>query len=362
MKPQHIRTLGRIVGLVAVLGIASIAAGQPLSDQQITRQLVDRLAENDAFQNVRVSVQEHIVSLTGTVPSLWAKTTAIAKARQTTALRSVMSDALTIESAESDRAIAEQIAQDMRRVSIPGPSAAARSGVSTAPGIAESNVPPGRFNRHGIDSGFGHGRFGDPFDHSWPHVGRDHFEHHTSDPDLHGPASFDFRHHLRGVGPHGFGIGGQGQLQSELHEAQYGHTGDSFYGIFDSVDGWIDGGVVALSGYVTHRYKADRVALLVSRVHGVREIQNQIEVLPTSTLDNRLRVELAKNIYGNSLFWNDAIRIIPPIRIIVDNLHVTLTGVVFSEVEKRVAADIVQQTVGVLTFRNNLEVESEIES
>ena len=280
MKPQHIRTLGRIVGLVAVLGIASIAAGQPLSDQQITRQLVDRLAKNDAFQNVRVSVQEHIVSLTGTVPSLWAKTTAIAKARQTAALRSVMSGALTIESAESDRAIAEQIAQDMRRVSIPGPSAAARSGVSTAPGIAESNVPPGRFNRHGIDSGFGHGRFGDPFDHSWPHVGRDHFEHHTSDPDLHGPASFDFRHHLRGVGPHGFGIGGQGQLQSELHEAQYGHTGDSFYGIFDSVDGWIDGGVVALSGYVTHRYKADRVALLVSRVHGVREIQNQIEVLP----------------------------------------------------------------------------------
>ena len=124
----------------------------------------------------------------------------------------------------------------------------------------------------------------------------------------------------------------------------------------------IDGGVVALSGYVTHRYKADKVALLVSRVHGVKEIQNQIAVLPSSTFDDRLRFELAKNIYGNSLFWNDAIRIIPPIRIIVDNLHVTLTGVVFSEVEKRVAADIVQQTVGVLTFRNNLEVESEIES
>ena len=45
--------------------------------------------------------------------------------------------------------------------------------------------------------------------------------------------------------------------------------------------------------------------------------------------------------------------------IIVDNLHVTLAGVVFSEVEKRVAADIVQQTVGVLTFRNNLAIESE---
>ena len=40
----------------------------------------------------------------------------------------------------------------------------------------------------------------------------------------------------------------------------------------------------------------------------------------------------------------------PSVRIIVDNLHVTLAGVVMSEVDKRVAADIVQQTVGVLTL------------
>ena len=323
MKAQLIRTLGLIIGLVAVLGMASIAAGQPLSDQQITRQLVDRLAKNDAFQNARVSVQEHIVSLTGTVPSLWAKTTAIAKARQTTALRSVMSDALTIESAESDGAIVKQIVHDMRRVSIPGPSAAARLGVSTAPGIAESNVPPGRFNRHGIDSGFGRGRFGDPF-------GLDYFDRHGSGGEFHGPASLDFRHHLHGVGAHRFGIGGDSQLQSQLHEAQYGHTGNSFYGIFDYVDGWVDGGVVALSGYVTHGYKADRVALLVSRVHGVKEIQNQIAVLPPSTSDDHLRMELAKNIYGNPLFWNDALQNNPPVRIIVDNLHVTLAGIVMS--------------------------------
>ena len=172
MKAQLIRTLGVIIELIVVLGVASIAAGQPLSNQQITHQIEGRLSKDNSFENVRVFVQEHIVSLTGTVPSLWAMTTAIANARQTAALRSVMSDTLTIESAESDRAIAEQIARDMRRVSIPGPSAAARSGVSTAPGIAESNVPPGRLNRHGINSGFGHGRFGDPFDRSWPHVGR----------------------------------------------------------------------------------------------------------------------------------------------------------------------------------------------
>ena len=157
--------------------------------------------------------------------------------------------------------------------------------------------------------------------------------------------------------PMGFGVGGDSQLQTELHEALYGHTGNSFYGIFDYVDGWVANGVVALTGSVTHEYKATRVARLVSRIHGVKEIQNQIEVLPASTLDDRLRVELAKNIYGNPLFWNYAIQRNPPVRIIVNNLHITLAGVVMSEVDKRVAADIVQQTVGVLSFRNNLEIQ-----
>ena len=359
MKPRHIRTLGLIVGLVAVLGMASIAASEPLSDQQISRQIEGRLSQDNAFQNVRVAVQADVVSLSGTVPSLWAKTAAIEEARESTNGYSVVSDALTIERAESDRAIAEQIAKDMRRVSIPGPSGAARPGVSRAPGIAESNVPPGRFNRHGAGSGFGHGRFGHGFDHPGSLLGVDHLGHHDADGDLHGPASFDFSHHLRGVGPHGFGAGGQDQLQRELDHALYTHTGNSFYGIFDYVGGSVADGVVVLTGAVTHEYKASKMAEFVSRVEGVKEIQNQIEVLPASPLDNRLRVELAKNIYGNPLFWNDALQNNPPVRIIVNNLHVTLAGVVMSEVDKRVAADIVQQTVGVLTFRNNLVIASE---
>ena len=132
----------------------------------------------------------------------------------------VVSDALDIESAESDGAIVEQIAQDIWRVSIPGPSAAARSGVSTAPGIAESTVPPGRFNRHGAGFRFGPGRFGRGFGHPGSPFGVDHHGHHDADGDLHGPASFDFSHHLRGVGPHGFGVG-QDQLQRELDHALY---------------------------------------------------------------------------------------------------------------------------------------------
>ena len=360
MRSHHVRAFGLLVGLVAVLAVASIAAAAPLSDLQISRQIENRLSKDDAFENVTVSVQESVVRLSGTVPSLWAKTKAIAEARELEDVTTVVDDALDIDSAESDRAIVEQIAKDIWRVSISGPAAAARTGVSTAPGIAESQQPPGRFGRHGTGFGFGHGRFGDRFGHPGSHVGHDHVEHHGPGADLHGPASFDFSHHLRGVGPHGFAIGGQGRLQDELDQALYGHSGNAFYGIFDYVGGSVEDGVVALTGYVTHEYKASKMVEFVSRVEGVQEIQNQVEVLPVSAFDDRLRVSLATNIYGNPLFWNDATRLDPPVRIIVANLHVTLSGVVFSEVEKRVAADIVRQTPGVLSFQNNLEIEGQI--
>jgi hypothetical protein len=158
----------------------------------------------------------------------------------------------------------------------------------------------------------------------------------------------------------GLGFGPDRQLRDEIEEALYGHTGNSFYGIVDSLDGRVDDGVVTLTGYVTHEYKAIRIARLVSRVRGVKEIQNQIEVLPSSAFDDQLRISLAMNIYGDPLFWNDATQVNPPLHIIVDNLHVTLTGAVFSEVEKRVVEDIVPHTVGVLTLENTLALDGKM--
>ena len=104
---------------------------------------------------------------------------------------------------------------------------------------------------------------------------------------------------------------------------------------------------------MTHEFKANRVARLVSRVHGVKEVQNQIETLPVSTFDDELRTTLATQIYGHELFWNYALQNNPPLRIIVNNLHVTLRGVVNSAVDKSVAGNFVRHTVGVLTVQND---------
>ena len=56
MRSQHVRAFGLLVGLVAVLGMVSVAAGESLTDQQIRHQIGHRLS-GDAFPNVRVSVQ-----------------------------------------------------------------------------------------------------------------------------------------------------------------------------------------------------------------------------------------------------------------------------------------------------------------
>ena len=359
MRSQHIRTFGLFVGLVAVLGMASIAAGESLTEQQIGRQIERRLS-NDAFSNVNVSVQASVVSSSGTVPSLRAKEAATGKAHELSDVTPVVSGTLDIDSAASDRAIAERIAKDIRRVSVPGPAAAARPGVSTAPGIAESRRPPGRVGRHGTDLGSDYGGFGGRFSHPRSRVDHLHFDDDGSGVDRYGAASVDFRHHLRDLGPDRFTIGGQGQLQGELDQALYAHSGNTFYGIFDYVGGWVEDGVVALTGYVTHEYKAIQMVELVSRVEGVKEIQNQVEVLPVSTLDNSLRLSLATNIYGNPQFWNDATRLVPSVHIIVDNLHVTLSGVVLSEVAKRVAEAVVRHTPGVLSFQSDLRIEGSI--
>ena len=118
MRSQHIRAFGLLVGLVAVLGMASVAAGESLTDEQIRHQTEHRLS-GDMFHNVAVSVQASVVSLSGSVPSLWAKTKAIAEAQELADVTSVVSDTLHIERAESDRALAERIEKRIRRVTIP---------------------------------------------------------------------------------------------------------------------------------------------------------------------------------------------------------------------------------------------------
>jgi hyperosmotically inducible protein len=136
----------------------------------------------------------------------------------------------------------------------------------------------------------------------------------------------------------------------------------AFYTIYDDIEGRVRDGMVTLTGKVTAPYKALDIADLVAKVAGVREVDNRIDTLPVSTFDDQLRSAIARRLYRDPLFSNYAIQANPPIHIVVDRGHVTLTGAVNSEVERRMAEVIARSAFGVFSVKNKLRLDSEMSS
>jgi osmotically-inducible protein OsmY len=129
--------------------------------------------------------------------------------------------------------------------------------------------------------------------------------------------------------------------------------------IFDSVDASVKDGVVTLTGRVTMPYKKDEIEKRVAGIDGVRQVRDEISVLPVSQFDDRLRYRIARAIYSNPNFWNYAIMADPPVHIVVEHSRVTLTGVVQSDVERMLARSIAGGQFGVMSVVNNLKTDAE---
>lgn len=135
---------------------------------------------------------------------------------------------------------------------------------------------------------------------------------------------------------------------------QYPH-----YTIFDDVSVSVSGGIVTLFGKVTMPYKRQDIENRARSVPGVIEVDNRITVLPVSIFDDELRSRIARAIYGNPNFWNYAAMANPPIHIVVENGHVTLTGVVASHVDRMLARSLAA-SLGALSVTNDLKTDAEV--
>jgi osmotically-inducible protein OsmY len=131
--------------------------------------------------------------------------------------------------------------------------------------------------------------------------------------------------------------------------------------IFDSVQAEVDNGVVTLVGKVTMPYKRTDIERRVVEINGVRQVRNQIEVLPVSQFDDDLRLGISRAIYGNSNFWNYASMVNPPIHIIVERGHVTLEGVVNSNVDRALARSLASGFAA-FSVTNNLKTDAEVDA
>jgi osmotically-inducible protein OsmY len=133
------------------------------------------------------------------------------------------------------------------------------------------------------------------------------------------------------------------------------------YSVFDDVSASVDEGVVTLEGKVTMPYKRSDIVKRVERIEGVVRVNNRIDVLPVSTFDDELRYRIARAIYGNPNFWNYAAMVNPPIHIVVERGHVTLTGVVQSQVE-RILARSLASSFGAFSVKNELRTDAEMKA
>jgi hyperosmotically inducible protein len=130
------------------------------------------------------------------------------------------------------------------------------------------------------------------------------------------------------------------------------------YTMWDNISVRVHDGDVELQGQVSLPFKKADLGRLAQHVSGVRSVTNQIEVLPNSFFDDRIRLAVARAIYRDPVLSRYAIQAVPPIHIIVDNGHVTLEGVVNSPMEKNVAGIRANQGLSFGQVTNNLQVEN----
>jgi len=129
-----------------------------------------------------------------------------------------------------------------------------------------------------------------------------------------------------------------------------------YFGVFDYIAFKVEGSTVTLLGQVVRPSLKSDAENALKHIEGVEKVDNQIEVLPPSPMDDGLRIRLYREIYGYPSLEKYALGVQKPIRIIVKNGRVALEGVVDSETDKNLAGVRANSVPGIFQVTNNLQV------
>ncbi len=129
-----------------------------------------------------------------------------------------------------------------------------------------------------------------------------------------------------------------------------------YVNVFDYLAFKVEGYNVTLLGQVVRPVTKSDAESAVKGIEGVERVDNQIEVLPPSPMDDRLRVRLYRAIYGFASLQKYALGVQKPIRIIVKSGHVALEGVVDNDADKNTAGIRANGVSGIFSVQNNLQV------
>jgi hyperosmotically inducible periplasmic protein len=149
------------------------------------------------------------------------------------------------------------------------------------------------------------------------------------------------------------------ELQSKLVEkVQYDRVG---YGTtaFNAISVSVRDGVVTLGGHSYGPTDKDSAISLAAHMRGVQDVIDEVQVDPVSPMDDRIRIQVARSVYGHPALNKYAIDPGKPIRISVQNGHVTLFGVVDNQMDKDLAGISANSVPGIFSVNNHLEVAGE---
>jgi len=127
--------------------------------------------------------------------------------------------------------------------------------------------------------------------------------------------------------------------------------------IYDNMSFRVDGDTVTLFGSTVRPVLKSSAANVVAKLEGVNRVVNEIEVLPLSPFDDRIRMATARAIYGYGPLQRYGLGANPSIRIIVKNGNVSLQGVVSSEMDKNLAFIRANGVSGSFAVANDLRIE-----
>jgi len=145
------------------------------------------------------------------------------------------------------------------------------------------------------------------------------------------------------------------QLQQKLLEKlQYDRVG---YGnAFNSISVSVQNGVVTLGGHARTDVDKDSALALVSTYPGVKDVNDDIQLDPVSIMDDQIRLQVARAVYGYPSLNKYAIDPAKPIRISVQNGNVELYGTVDSKADSDTANIRANGVPGVFSVKNHLVV------
>jgi hyperosmotically inducible protein len=146
------------------------------------------------------------------------------------------------------------------------------------------------------------------------------------------------------------------QIESKLDRKIYFDRVGYFDNRFSYVTVDVKNGVATLSGDAMDYIARDSAVAIANTMPGVKDVVNNINVLPTSNFDDRIRVDATRAIYRDPVLSRYASDPAAPIRIVVSNGKLSLYGTVSNNMDKNIAGIRAGQVFGVFSVQNNLDV------